>query len=224
VWNYHQQPDESVEEYLNNMDKKLSKIEASTEQKRHAIINGLRPNIRQQVLQHEINSTEDIRRWSVIAESSEVKDSNTSVASALKELQDQIGRLQVRSMSHEKSEARPRSPSPRPRVHFSSNETPYRSVSPYRNDQNRFSQFNRYPRSYPRSTFQNRGSSDSGRGTWHRQYQPHSSRSYQGGYRPAFNPNVSTNSQFSSQNGTNQICFKCGKANHIARFCRSVRQ
>ena len=49
MWCTPQLPHQSVDDYLNQMERKPSKTSMPEEQKRYAIINGLKPSIRQQV-------------------------------------------------------------------------------------------------------------------------------------------------------------------------------
>jgi len=80
-------------------------------------INGLRPNIRQQVLTHEPKTLEDIRRWALVAEAAGGQDEVTAI---LKRMDEKFSRLQVGQVEV----SRPRSPSPAAReapargVHF----------------------------------------------------------------------------------------------------------
>src|ERR1051325_8572454 len=94
IWTTKQQPTQSVDDYINLMEKKAAKTTAPAEQKRHAVIHGLRPAIRQQVLQHEITTVDQVRHWGNIAESSESQAENQSeVATTLKAIQDHRARL-----------------------------------------------------------------------------------------------------------------------------------
>src|ERR1044072_10028351 len=89
IWTTKQQPTQSVDDYINLMERKAAKTTAPAEQKRHAIIHGLRPAIRQQVLQHEIATIDQIRHWGNIAESSESQeDTQSEVTTTLKAVQD----------------------------------------------------------------------------------------------------------------------------------------
>ena len=118
VWNYKQLPGQSVDTYINIMQRKTSKSNMSDEQKRYAIINGLKPTIRKQVLQHTIESIDDIRKWASIVEASEAEESNTDTNTAiLKEIQEQIKGIQLRALSPVRPD-RTRSASPPRRVHF----------------------------------------------------------------------------------------------------------
>ena len=88
LWSCKQAPGQSVDDFINVMDKRASKIQASEETRRYAIINGLLPAIRRQVLQHDVKSVDDIRRWATIAEASESEiNADNDMAMALKSIQ-----------------------------------------------------------------------------------------------------------------------------------------
>jgi hypothetical protein len=117
VWTVKQSPLQSVDEYFDHIENMASKTTMPEDQKCHAIINGLRGNIRQQVLQHEGLDRQNIRKWALIAEAGETTSTEQSeVTSALKALQQQLGRLELRGLAGQEQDARRRSPSPR--VHF----------------------------------------------------------------------------------------------------------
>jgi hypothetical protein len=110
LWANPQNPHQSVDDYLNNMERKAAKTNMPEEQKRHAIIYGLRPAIRQQVLQHEITNVQQIRHWATIAEASENSHApQDDLKQMIKELKDQQEALvKVAALSTEKTqEARP---------------------------------------------------------------------------------------------------------------------
>ena len=111
---------QSVNDYIDLVQKKGLKAEAKEEQVLAVIIGGLRPSIRQSVLQHEPKTVQDIRKWGSVAESAEGQDggslSDLSPAveemkrqsSVLSELKEQFQSIQVRGISRTNA----RSPSP----------------------------------------------------------------------------------------------------------------
>lgn len=110
VWSLKQGEHQSVDDYINLMEKRAAKTNIADEQKRHAMLQGLRPGIRQQVLQHEIATIDDIRKWATISEASEcIDDTNSEVTTTLKAIQLQLHALQ---------QQRERSVSPNRRVRF----------------------------------------------------------------------------------------------------------
>ena len=91
-----QGPRETLDEYLGAIEKQSLRTGKMSEQQIiHATLNGLRPGIRQQVLQHEPTSLLDIRRWGTIAESSEVNNSDHTTNAVLKDIQSQLARMQI---------------------------------------------------------------------------------------------------------------------------------
>ena len=102
LWGTPQQPHQSVDDYLNQMERKASKTSMPDEQKRYAIINGLRPSIRQQVLQHNIINLSQIRHWATIAEASENQGENQSeianLSKHLKALTEQLSATKVNAL------------------------------------------------------------------------------------------------------------------------------
>ena len=99
VWSTTQQPNQSVEDYFTKVLKKSMKANLSEEQTRFSLINGLKNNIRQAVLQHEPSSIQDIRRWAMIAESSGSEGESTDLAGAVKLLTEKIAKLTVQESS-----------------------------------------------------------------------------------------------------------------------------
>lgn len=129
MWSTPQLPHQSVDDYLNQMERKASKTTMPDDQKRFAVINGLRYNIRQQVLQHEIINLSQIRHWATIAEASENQgDAQNEIANLSKQLkvlteQLSVNKINVLAEAEEKgaqkvrfqeAAARARTPSPRP--------------------------------------------------------------------------------------------------------------
>ena len=78
---------QSVDDYITDAQNKRRKTEMSDDLFQAIIIRGLRPHIRQQVMQHEPQTVEDIRKWGVVAETSEdTKDSTSDMATVMKAL------------------------------------------------------------------------------------------------------------------------------------------
>ena len=131
VFDLKQTAGQSVEDFIALVLKKGKKAQAANEQLRAAIIKGLRPYLRQQVLQHEPQSIDEIRKWALVAESTEAQDDRPSSdlvaaveemkkqSAAVRDLQEQIQRIHLRGLSWNRPADR--SPSPGPRVRF--NET-----------------------------------------------------------------------------------------------------
>ena len=163
------------------MEKKTAKINASQEQKRYAIINGLLPNIRKQVLMHDITTIDDIRRWASIAESTAADDDNPiEVATALKDLQLQIRNLFTVQPSDLEPDPiqRPRSPSIGRRVRFQDEVQPDYPL-------NTFNQSNQWTQ--PQCSTQSNWSTQSQ--PMQQTYQPQQQQQYQQSRQPYFNEN-----------------------------------
>ena len=111
VYEVKQTDGQSVNDFIDLVQKKGLKAEAKEEQVLAAIIGGLRPSIRQSVLQHEPRTVQDIRKWGSVAESAEGQDGGSSSdlsaaveemkrqSSVLSELKEQFQSIQVRGIS-----------------------------------------------------------------------------------------------------------------------------
>ena len=244
VWLTSQQPGQSVEAYISAVEQKARRANLEEEQLRFSILNGLRQEIRQQVLQHEPKTVAEIRKWATIAEAScdRAEICNPDMANMIRRLEAKMDRMSIHQIDAPKPQ---RSPSPRPSVHFE--------------DNNRSSDFGR------------RGGGRSGpyaEGQWNAQYRNNQSGGQQGGYRGGsgqFQGNVqqqqyggwsgqrqnSSQQLYSEENaygrqgpqtestclncggfrhpmsrcpGRSVSCFKCGKMGHLARVCRSAHR
>ena len=60
---------ESIEEYILQMQLKGKSAHMAENLLKHAILGGLRNEIRQVVMMHQIDTIEDIKRWGLVAES-----------------------------------------------------------------------------------------------------------------------------------------------------------
>ena len=86
VFTCKQEPQQTVETFVSAMQKKLARLNNIPVQTQlHAIINGLRTDIKTHVIQHTCDSIEDIRKWATIAESATSSSSaaNHDLAAAL---------------------------------------------------------------------------------------------------------------------------------------------
>ncbi len=250
VWSLKQGENQSVDDYINLMEKRAAKTNIAAEQKRHAMIQGLRPSIRQQVLQHEIATIDDIRKWATISEASESHDDTHSaeVASTLKSIQIQLNALQMQ---------RQRSDSPNRKVKFAFNDDEDddaghpRVAAMQRPDSGR-PQSNRPP-------FKDSRRPPGGQSGYHRNlrstvppnYQSYTPTSVNAGYdyngyeTPSSGQNrgQSTTRQQTQQQGENRcyfcngrrhqrfncpaynaVCFNCGKTGHFQSVCRAGRR
>ena len=94
VFAYKQAADQSVDDFLTIMQKKINRVQdLPVKTQIHAIISGLRPEIRQHVIQHTCDSIQEVRRWATISESGLPAGSsgaNTDLVQAIKAMQDQM--------------------------------------------------------------------------------------------------------------------------------------
>ena len=100
LWNRVQGPRETLNEYLEAIEKQSLRAQKVLElQIVHATLNGLKPRIRQQVLQYEPTSLVDIKRWGTIAKSSDVDTGDYTTSAVLKEFQLQLAKMQITPMT-----------------------------------------------------------------------------------------------------------------------------
>ena len=249
MWCTPQLPHQSVDDYLNQMERKASKTSMPEEQKRYAIINGLKPSIRQQVLQHEITQISQIRHWATIAEASENQGEPQSeianLAKQVKILTEQLTTTKVNALAEaqensgakvrfQENTSRARTPSPRRPQQFQENddnswEQYYpatqnlqypRPRGPFQGGPTRFAQRPAQPR------FQNFGrnfAAQSARQSFTPRWSNFQSRPraapYQGGCSNCFR----SHPQFACP-AQNLNCASCGRRGHMARACRSTPQ
>jgi len=136
VWKTKQRPDQSVDSYINSMERKTARINATPEQRLYAVINGLLPNIRRQIPLKELTNLQDLRRWASIAESTAAdEEGQGEITTILKEVQHFVRNLAATETTSDES-TRGRSSSVGRRVTFSDEGDSMRSRSPasgYRN-------------------------------------------------------------------------------------------
>ena len=102
VWHCEQQPNQSVDNYLNLMQKKITRVNnLPIVSQVHAVLSGLRPEIRMHFVQHTCDTIEDIRRWGLVAERSipPPATSNNDVMTALKEVQEKLKILTTQTVA-----------------------------------------------------------------------------------------------------------------------------
>ena len=125
VWSSTQSRSQSVEDFINQIQTKAMRANMTEEQTRFSIIHGLRPDIRQAVLQHEPNTVALIKKWATIAEAGSADSSTDSVTEAVRRLEAKFDGLQATS-----ADRTPRTRSNSPRVRFS-NPDRDRNPNPY---------------------------------------------------------------------------------------------
>src|SRR6218665_1016070 len=119
LWKLQQQPHQSTDDFLTQVQQEAQRLAVPPDQSFQVALNGLRPTIRQHVLQHDLRNVADIQKWARITESSQEDPTDTErtlrVLSAVKE---ELQKLQVNNLAA-LSAFQPRSRSPTPhRVTF----------------------------------------------------------------------------------------------------------
>ena len=232
VWTVRQEQNQSVEAYISGIQMRAQKTNMSEEQTRFSVINGLKPHIRQAVLQHEIGSVEDIRKWATIAESSGTEIIDTDLVQYMKRLEEKFDRLQSAVATPGNGE-RDRSKSPR----VSFRDEKY-SREPLSTEATQFTPGR--PGRIGRSHSSNkegvrawsRGGNGSGTGGW-RGRSPEGSGGGNGthnrgrtpeGYQSCFNCGRSWdhNHKFNCP-AKNATCHLCRRVGHFRSVCRQAR-
>ena len=96
-----QQPNQPVEDYICKLQQKALRANLTEEQTRYSMIHGLKPAIRQAVLQHDPTSVTDIRKWALIAESSSLEREQPDLGDLIKRMDETLQKMQLRSEVHE---------------------------------------------------------------------------------------------------------------------------
>jgi len=212
VWNTIQQPGQSVETFISNIEQKALKANITEAQLKDCILSGLRQEVRQMVVQHEPKSIPEVRKWAIIAEAScdRAEITNPDLTSMIRRLEEKVDKMQVRQI------APPRSPSPAPRVRFSNNQQTYNSGDD--GDRRNWNQANT---PYASTPYLQRSTS------------PGFNQMYRQGGRPAtpyqglprrsgpFDSRQPINQQqaWANQNQGRQTCFNCGGGRHPMTSC-----
>src|SRR6267154_3160484 len=87
VWETVQIQGQSVEEYLVNIQEKAIRTNFTEEQTRLSIINGFKDSIRRTVIQHEITTIAEVKRWALFAERSNKENDYTGVLNSIQEIE-----------------------------------------------------------------------------------------------------------------------------------------
>ena len=232
VWTVRQEQNQSAEAYISDIQKRAQKTNMTEEQIRFSIINGLKPEIRQAVLQHEIGSIADIRKWATISEASGVEVINTDVARAIQRLEEKFDKLQSAGATPGNGE-RGRSKSPRvsfreehyPREPLSAQASEFTPGKPWRSDRS-LSREKQGVRAW------NRGGNGSGSGGWRGRspggnggnYGSQNRGTTSEGYHSCFNCGKlwDRNHKFNCP-AKNATCHLCRRVGHFRSVCRQAR-
>lgn len=211
IFNKIQGPNEPVQNYIEYMQSQAQGVALPDAQLRQAILNGLKPSIRQVVLQNANDTIENLKASAVLAENAATTTTDdTKLVSAINRLEQSTSLLEelFRQFGPSKINASvQRSPSPR-RVTFR-DEPPRRAeyrhpFNPAQNQSTRRVAFRDQPRDYNQRFRSSHPSQD------------HQSK---GGFQKF--PRGS--SQIYSQGRRVITCYNCGKQGHIKAECRAVR-
>jgi len=151
IWEMNQQASQGVEDYIGLVQQMAMRAEMSEEQLRFSVIKGLLPYIRQNVLQHDPKSIEEIKRWSILAEMARQEPAESTLVEAVKRLEERIGNLSTIPVQQGQKQ---RSPSPRVSFADGSNDNSGWDRQPFRGGQSEIPQLR--GREYVRSQFNNR--------------------------------------------------------------------
>jgi hypothetical protein len=242
LWLIRQLPNQTVDDFLTTVQKAAQRLGVEADQTFLVALNGLRSNIRQHVIQHDITTIEDLQKWGRLTELSlddsadageHMRQTVTELAAIREELQ-QLHLTNVAAVSS--THYRSSSPSTR-RVTFGppldsrrvTFEPPLDSHQVTLDQPPESSTYSTSPRDFqsrpgtfqpPQQTYSPRYSQ--GR-PWHR---------FQPSYRQTSwrSPAGSTCGNCGGTHGSTNFCrakgvtcFQCGKRGHLRSVCRSTR-
>ena len=233
VWTTTQQPGQSVEAFISDMEQKGARAKMEGDQILFSIIKGLREKIRSQILQHEPKCIDDLRKWAIIAETScdNTEMNNPELSTMIKRLEEKVDKMQMRQIT------RTRSQSPSPRVRF---EEPGRAGYNGAMEGNLRKGGDTYSRPYANSYPRQNNSRDNPV-TYRQPNNP--SQNFQGRNRDQQSfagrrPENATNNQgrqscfncggpehdFNICPARTIVCYNCSRRGHYSRFCRRARR
>ena len=221
-----QEKGQPIEDYISLVLQKASKAQMSNDQLIAAVLRGLRPEVRRQILTHDITSLDDVRKWGALAMLPyEGADETTpALAAELAKLRQSIAELKVTAVVEPEDD---RSPSEPRRVRFSTygaSGGQQRSVPPMRREQSPYAGRDRNRGTSPRRSnnnfYRRRDTSRPRQGCFS---QPPS-----GGNNRTPAPNCNRCGKFHRQTddcrALNMACYNCGQRGHLRVMCRSAVQ
>jgi hypothetical protein len=241
VWQTIQSRSQSVEDFISQVQQKALKAKMTEEQICFSILNGLKPNLRQVVVQHEPKSVTDIRKWATIAEASVEETAHPEVVKMIERLEEKLDKIHVRGVSENRS--RSRTPT---RVTFGpENRTRWMSTSPARSrtNQDRSTWTDRTPRvvyentyrqqaqgqgqgpvgsNYSRQASGSRGTGGTSSGWTHPETRQLVTRTGQC-YRCGISAHDIAR-HVATCPAKERTCFNCQKLGHVQGVCRSARR
>lgn len=205
LWLLKQAKGQSIDDYLTSVIKAGQKVGVSEENLYFIALNGLRPSIRQHVIQHELSSLEDLRQWGRITELS-LRDSALddspfeATARELAEMKAEIRKLRINVVT----------PSSRSSSPTTDNITPQRRVQ-FREDSRRtpppttFNQRRFFPN-------QRQGPNQGNQPDWTRQGTPPRCANCGGKHTRNY-----------SCLAREKTCYYCHRRGHLQSVCRAAR-
>ena len=129
LFNLHQTTNQTVADFLTNIEMLAKKAGLGDAQTVFAAVNGLTPVLRQAVLTKEVNTVETVRKWATIAEGAVDSNQATDITAMVADIQQTLTLLSV-ATSEQRPLQRQRSQSPAPRVRFDDNNHNRRNSTP----------------------------------------------------------------------------------------------
>ena len=233
IWGVKQRPGQPTEAFLTELQDVAARSRVDEPTIMAAAVAGLRDDVKAAVLQHDLVTLADLRRWSTVYEMCNPPSKSTDVASAVDRLEQIVQKMAVQSIT----EGPPRT-STTPRVRFNDEEegpvrrrSPERASSRERDYSPRGARegWDREVRSAPRGNYYNsaRGQRGRGRGQYFRgaQYNRGRGSGGPGFYMPnqafdgnQFSPAIEGPFRQDQQFNYNQFnCGRCGR--HHERGC-----
>lgn len=226
LWSLKQLPHQSVDDFLTSVQQAAQKLDVDAGQTFLVALNGLRSNIRQHVLQHDLTTIEGLRKWGRLTELSQEDQSDTDhhirhTVSELAAIREELKQLQITSVAAINSTRR-RTPSPHHVTFVDQSPKPVLEprLEPYATSTSR---------GYPPSAQSYPGHSENNR--------PHDSPSWRprppyrsqplNSWRTTSKPTcgncggIHTSNNFCRARGV--TCFRCSKRGHLQSVCRSTR-
>lgn len=93
--------DETADEFITAIVAMGIQAGADQETIRHAVLNNIKPQILKNLIHHDINDIESIRKWAQIFEQHEVAQTDPGITTAVKRIEAAVEKLQVREVLDE---------------------------------------------------------------------------------------------------------------------------
>ena len=233
IWNVKQRDGQSAEAFLTELQDVAARSQVDEPTIMAAAVAGLRDDVKSAVLQHELATLADLRRWSTVYEMCNPPSRKSDVASAVDRLEQIVQKMAVQSVSEGPARA-----SPAAKVRFDDDDDrPARRRSPERtpprerdySPRGGRDSWDRDARTTPRGSYYNssRGQGQLGRGGFfNRGRGSGGPRNFYRPYQPPFDGNrfpPSSGGPFRQEEQTfNQFnCGRCGRQ-HERGCCMAI--